>query len=113
MIVNIISKEKNMELRAGSRLKSAVCDTEVIAVKAPAEDVDIRCGGVAMNDPTSSDGEGGSPAEGADGGTLMGKRYVNADESLELLCTKPGAGSLGVGDTLLEIKESKPLPASD
>ena len=29
-----------MELRAGSRLKSAVCDTEVIAVKAPAEDIE-------------------------------------------------------------------------
>ena len=43
----------------------------------------------------------------------MGKRYVNPEETLELLCTKPGTGSLGVGDTLLEIKESKPLPASD
>ena len=102
-----------MELRAGSRLKSAVCDTEVIAVKAPAEDLDIRCGGVPMNDPTNSEGGSSAPAEGADGGTLMGKRYVNPEETLELLCTKPGTGSLGVGDTLLEIKESKPLPASD
>ena len=92
-----------MELRAGSRLKSAVCDTEVIAVKAPAEDIDIRCGGVPMPEPTGSEGEGGSLAEGADGGTLMGKRYVNPEETLELLCTKPGAGSLGVGGTLLEI----------
>ena len=40
-----------MELRAGSRLKSAVCDTEVIAVKAPGGDMDIRCGGVSMLDP--------------------------------------------------------------
>ena len=66
-----------------------------------------------MTEPTNSQAEGGTPAEGADGGTLMGKRYVNPEETLELLCTKPGAGSLGVGDTLLEIKESKPLPASD
>ena len=102
-----------MELRAGSRLKSAVCDTEVIAVKAPAEDLDIRCGGVPMTYPTNSEGGNSAPAEGADGGTLMGKRYVNPEETLELLCTKPGTGSLGVGDTLLEIKESKPLPASD
>ena len=102
-----------MELRAGSRLKSAVCDTEVIAVKAPAEDLDIRCGGGPMTDPTNSEGGSSAPAEGADGGTLMGKRYVNPEETLELLCTKPGTGSLGVGDTLLEIKESKPLPASD
>ena len=102
-----------MELRAGIRLKSAVCDTEVIAVKAPAEDIDIRCGGVPMTDPTTSDGASGSPVGGADEGTLMGKRYVNPDETLELLCTKPGGGSLGVGETLLVIKESKPLPASD
>ncbi len=66
-----------------------------------------------MTEPTNSEEEGGTPAEGADGGTLMGKRYVNPEETLELLCTKPGVGSLGVGGALLEIKESKPLPASD
>ena len=36
----------------------------------------------------------GPPAAPFDAGTLMGKRYVTEDESLELLCTKPGAGSL-------------------
>ena len=46
-------------------------------------------------------------------GTQMGKRYVDAGDSIELLCTKPGDGSLGLGDDLLTIKESKPLPASD
>ena len=43
-----------MEIRAGSRLKSAVCQTEVIAVKAPGVEMDIRCGGVPMVDPTLS-----------------------------------------------------------
>ncbi|MEC7924370.1 MAG: hypothetical protein VYB80_04040 [Actinomycetota bacterium] len=102
-----------MELRAGSRLKSAVCDTEVIAVKAPGGDMDIRCGGVSMLDPTDTDTERTTPTDGAANGTQMGKRYVDPDESIELLCTKPGEGSLGLGDTLLNIKESKPLPASD
>ncbi len=102
-----------MELRAGSRLKSAVCDTEVIAVKAPGGDLDVRCGGVAMVDAGSAVEGGGEPAAGAAEGTMMGKRYVNDDETLELLCTKPGAGSLGVGETLMVLKESKPLPASD
>lgn len=101
-----------MELRAGSRLKSAVCATEVIAVKAPAADLDVRCGGAPMLDAGAT-ADGGEPMEGAAEGTLMGKRYVNEDESLELLCTKPGAGSLGVGDALMVLKESKPLPASD
>ncbi len=102
-----------MELRAGSRLKSAVCDTEVIAVKAPGGDMDIRCGGVSMLDPIDTDTERTAPTDGAANGTQMGKRYVDPDESIELLCTKPGEGSLGLGDTLLNIKESKPLPASD
>ena len=55
----------------------------------------------------------GTPVSGADGGTLMGKRYVDAEETVEVLCTKPGDGSLGLGDTLLDLKEAKPLPASD
>ncbi len=101
-----------MELRAGSRLKSTACDTEVIAVKAPGGEVDIRCGGAAMAEANATFDKG-SPSSGFDGGTQMGKRYVNADESLELLCTKPGAGSLSVGDTPMELKEAKPLPASD
>ena len=102
-----------MELRAGSRLKSTVCDTEVIAVKAPGGDLDVRCGGVAMADAGESISDKGTPVDGADTGSQMGKRYVNDDDSLELLCTKPGVGTLAVGDTPLELKEAKPLPASD
>ena len=101
-----------MQMRPGIRLKSTVCDTEVIAVKA-AGDLDVTCGGAAMVDATETVAEQGTPADGAADGTQMGKRYVNEDESLELLCTKPGAGSLGIGDTLLVLKEAKPLPASD
>lgn len=101
-----------MELKAGTRLKSAVCATEVIIVKAPGGDVDVTCGGSPMTAP-DVDASGGDPAAGADEGTQMGKRYVNDDEELELLCTKPGDGSLGVGSTLLTLKEAKTLPASD
>ncbi len=46
-------------------------------------------------------------------GTQLGKRYINEDETLEVLCTKSGDGSLGIGDTPLSVKEAKPLPASD
>ena len=34
-----------MDLKPGTRLASAVCETEVVVVKAPAADVDLRCGG--------------------------------------------------------------------
>ena len=33
--------------------------------------------------------------------------------NLELLCTKPGEGSLGAAGAPLAIKEAKPLPSSD
>ena len=100
------------ELKAGARLKSAVCTTEVIVVKTPAGNVDVTCGGVAMVAATETV-ERGTPKPDAASGTALGKRYVNSDETLEILCTKAGQGSLGIGATLLSLKEAKPLPASD
>ena len=47
------------------------------------------------------------------GGTLIGKRYVNADESIEILCTKGGKGSLMLDGVPLEVKQAKQLPSSD
>ena len=35
-------------LKAGAKLKSAVCDTQLMVVKAPAGEYDIRCGGFEM-----------------------------------------------------------------
>jgi hypothetical protein len=45
-------------------------------------------------------------------GTVMGKRYVD-ETGAEVLVTKAGAGTLAVGETALNVKEAKPLPASD
>ncbi|MDE0116584.1 MAG: hypothetical protein OXT07_08195 [bacterium] len=101
-----------MDLKPGSRLKSSVCDTELIVVKAPDGDVDITCGGSPMADPANAE-RSGEVAAGAADGTALGKRYVNEDESLEVLCTKPGDGSLAMAGTPLSLKEAKPLPASD
>jgi hypothetical protein len=50
---------------------------------------------------------------GASQGTALGKRYVSAAGDLELLCVKPGKGSLSVGGTPLALKEAKQLPSSD
>ena len=58
------------------------------------------------------EGEGALDA-GASDGTLLGKRYVNEAGDLEVLCVKPGDGSLAVGDAAMTLKEAKPLPSSD
>ena len=100
------------QLKAGTRLRSAVCDTEVMVVAAPDGDVDLRCGGAPMLE-LGADKPGGGVDASAAGGTQIGKRYVNEAGDLELLCTKPGDGALGVADTLLKTKEAKALPSSD
>ena len=43
-------------------------------------------------------------------GTQIGKRYVNADGSLELLCTKPGEGSLAAGGAAAQAEGSEGAP---
>lgn len=108
-----------MQLKAGTRLISSVCSTEAVVVKAPDQDTAVTCGGAPMATSADAAASGQTVEQVAElppavsGGTLLGKRYVNEDESLELLCTKPGDGSLGIGDDLLSVKETKPLPASD
>ncbi|CAN5700636.1 hypothetical protein BH11ACT8_BH11ACT8_05850 [soil metagenome] len=101
-----------MKLRVGLALASAVDSTNVIVTKAPEGDVELTCGGVAMVVKGSA-----VPDATADpghlGGTLVGKRYVDAAETLEVLCTKPGDASLALAGVPLVTAEAKALPSSD
>jgi hypothetical protein len=90
-----------------------VCDTEVVVVRSPADDIDLRCGGHPMW-PLGEELPADLTVDPAFAeGTTLGKRYTNAGGDLEILGTRPGAGSLSVGDEVLVLKEAKPLPASD
>ena len=100
------------QLKAGTRIQSAVCATEVMVIQAPEGEVELRCGGAPMLE-ISAEKSGDAVDPGAAEGTQIGKRYVDADGTIELLCTKPGDGSLALGGTALMLKEAKPLPASD
>ncbi len=99
-------------LRNGLRLFGAASETECIVVTAPSEPVAITIGG---HPPLASANERGDATllDGHDGGCVMGKRYVNADESVEVLCVKPGAGAVAVDGVLLTEKGASPLPSSD
>jgi hypothetical protein len=101
-----------MELKAGSRLGSVTDATQVVVVKAPAGDVDVRCGGHPMV-PAGTDAPSATVEPGFDTGTQIGKRYADEAIGIELLCTKPGDGSLSIGSDVLVTKTAKPLPASD
>lgn len=97
-------------IKNGTRLASQVCDTQVIVVRSSESLDDLRCGGAPMVEMGGERSGELDPAF-ADG-SVMGKRYVD-QAGAEVLVTKPGAGSLSVGETRLELKEVKPLPASD
>lgn len=102
-----------MQLKAGGRIRSAVCATEVMVILAPQGEVDLTCGGTPMVPLGTEPPAGASISDAAKGGTQIGKRYVNEAGDLELLCTKPGEGSLALAGSELTIKGAKPLPSSD
>jgi hypothetical protein len=100
-----------VELKAGQKLWSTVCDTQVVVVRAPKGDADVRCGGspMALGDGVRT----GEPTPDWSGGTLLGKRYADEGSTIEVLCARAGAGSLSLGTVAIEQKSAKPLPASD
>jgi hypothetical protein len=102
-----------MELKPGLKLHSAVCDAQVVVVRAPAEPLDLACGGA----PLLIDGDAAPAGATLDPelaeGVLIGKRYTLEGTTLELLCTRAGAGSLTANGEVLTLKGAKPLPASD
>lgn len=100
-------------LKPGAALKSVVCDGEIMVIRAPAGvDVDIRCGGAPM--ASSRDATPGATLDPRFAqGILIGKRYVDALERFEFLCTKGGQGGLTLDGEALAIKVAKALPSSD
>ena len=103
--------ESKHELKPGLRLKSAVCDGEAMIVKAI--DVMLTCGGAPMLPVDETAGNNVEPDPEHMYKCLIGKRYVNQDGTLEVLCVKSGEGSFGYDGQMLMGKETKKLPSSD
>jgi hypothetical protein len=100
-----------LPLRPGDQLASTVCSTKVVVIRVPAERRPlIACGGNPMVQAASARQ---APSGGAGVATLIGKRYVDATETVELLCTSSGAGALSCDGAAMAVKAAKPLPASD
>jgi hypothetical protein len=100
-------------LKPGLRLKSAVCSTEVMVIRSPGTAALIECGGSQMLAAAESAPADAKLDPAHAQGSLIGKRYVDAAEALELLCTKGGEGALSVDGTPLVVKQAKALPSSD
>src|ERR1700685_1966689 len=103
-----------MKPRLGQALASTVDSTTVIVVRTPDSEIDLTCAGVAMWDPRGGGVcPGGEPDPAQLTGTQMGKRYADEHLGLELLCTKPGKGTIAVNGVPLPQQGPKLLPASD
>jgi hypothetical protein len=101
-------------LTTGQRRQSSVCDTEIIVIRPASTEIDLWCGGAPMTPLGETLPPRGAVHPSFAGGTMLGKRYTHPDDdSLELLVTKAGAGSLSAGPTLLVLKASRQLPTSD
>ncbi|MCW2511053.1 MAG: hypothetical protein JWR11_95 [Mycobacterium sp.] len=98
------------DLTPGKRLRSAVGSTEIIIVRPAASPVELSCGGQPMT--TNLAAAATSSASSAND-TLLGKRYVDSDTALEVLCTKAGPGVLTADGRPLTVKAPTALPASD
>ena len=102
------------DVSVGQRLRSQACTTEVIVVRAPDHQVELTCGGHPMaTGPAIGAGTAIGASAASGGGTRLGKRYVDEPTGLEVLCVKPGGGTVAADGRDLTLKSAKPLPASD
>ena len=102
-----------MDLKPGSRWKSAVCDTEVVVVRPPKTSVSLECGGHPMVAHAAAKPDGLAVSGDQAGGSQMGKRFADEGSGLEVLCSKGGTGSLSIDGQAILAKDAKKLPASD
>ena len=102
-----------MDLKPGSRWKSAVCDTEVVVVRSTKAPATLECGGHPMVAHATAKPEGLTLSPDYAAGAQAGKRFADEESGLEVLCTKGGAGSLSLDGKPVAAKEAKKLPASD
>jgi hypothetical protein len=102
-----------MDIKPGSRWKSAVCDAQMVVVRPPKQPGALHCGGVEVLDLNDTATPSGDVHPEHAGGVLVGKRYTDADSGIEVLGAKAGKGSLAFDGRALQLKDAKPLPASD
>lgn len=97
-------------LRPGLRLRSQVSSVAVVVVSA-GRDAALECGGAPLVVLDAAD----AAADGAEveGATLLGKRYVDTESGVEVLCTKGGPGVLTCDGRPMTVKDAKAVPSSD
>ena len=102
-----------MDLKPGSRWKSAVCTAEFVVVRPPSAPGELTCGGHPVVAHGSAPPQELSLSPAMSAGSQAGKRYGDAETGLEVLCAKAGAGSPSLSGRPMAIRDAKKLPSSD
>jgi hypothetical protein len=107
-----VGESKPVKLALGQSLHSVYDEATFVVVRVPRVEVTVTCGGVEMLTFRPATHEPRVDSAGDDR-IQLGKRYVDDDQTVELLCVKPGGGPVAVNGAPLRAKVAKPLPASD
>jgi len=97
-----------VSLKVGSRLRTPTSTVEVIVVKGGDGDGELVCAGAPMVTTEVSV----EPVAG-EAMVQLGKRYVDDESEIEVLCAKPGVGPLEYAGRRLTVRGAAALPASD
>jgi len=97
-----------VNLKPGTRLRSATSLCEIVIVRPPNEDGVLECAGSPMTDSVEDRKQNDDSPQ-----ILLGKRYAQTEVGIEVLCVSAGAGPLTFNGVLLEQKTAQALPASD
>jgi hypothetical protein len=92
-----------MLITPGQKLRSEASTAQLIVIRAPGGDVELTCAGAALS----------AEAVALDADLLVGKRYGDPDDTVELLCTAAGSGPLAINGVELAERAAKSLPSSD
>ena len=102
-----------MDLKPGSRWKSAVCDAEFVIVRPPKGGGELSCGGAAVVPHAGEKPAGATLSPDQAEGVTLGKRYTDEESGIVVLASKAGKGSLSLDGRRLAQQDAKKLPASD
>lgn len=102
-----------MDLKPGSRWKSAVCDGEFVVVRPAKSPVSLEAGGHQVIPHAAERASDLVMSDAHADGASAGKRYADAETGLEVLCSKAGKGSLSIDGRPIGATEAKKLPSSD
>jgi hypothetical protein len=102
-----------MKLKVGQILASITDATTVVVIRASHDEVLLTCGDLEMVDPKANESATQLATADTGEGLQLGKRYVDASNAVELLCTRAGERPVTINRMPLTLKTTKPLPASD